>query len=444
MAEWISHLKRRLQSAPQPPDIAQQRSSRLFYALGESSWVAVDQLSANTYLAALMLYLGFSDSIIGALMSVSALVCVVQFLTISLSRRFHGKRMVVTVTSAQRLWMAFLFFIPFFPLSVELKMVLMVAVYFLFKTAISFGGPAASEWVAQMTPKRIIGRYLSAKDATAVGFQAVVLLVASVILDTYKTTQPLRAFGLLGIMVVVLCLFGFIAYMRVEDVEEETANIPKHKRERIWPQIVCCLKSPAFRTVMVMDCLWQISYYIASPYNASYSIKEMSLSFTFMSAVGFAGNFARILIARQMGKWADRTSMAKVLRWSLILFAIQYVIWILMRPEMATWMYLIMMAFSASGWSFIGVGLFGVKLELLPPGQRQVQFAVTAAISGLVGFIMSCIGGGLLDWLQKLDMSLNGMVIYPQQILNLLGVICVLLLCLYLKLVVERREKENE
>ena len=100
----------------------------------------------------------------------------------------------------------------------------------------------------------------------------------------------------------------------------------------------------------------------------------------------------------------------------------------------------LMSILSTTAWSFIGVGLFGVKLELMPEGERQVQFAVTAAISGVIGFGMSFLGGRLLVALEAQHMALFGLTIYPQQLLNLLGCACAAVMWLYLKNVVEPRE----
>ncbi|MEG2316555.1 MAG: MFS transporter, partial [Clostridia bacterium] len=343
----LTNIRRALTPRPPPPDIAEGRRSRALYALGEANWVTVDQLSTNTYLAALMLHLGFADGDIGTVMALSALVCVIQLLTLGRGGHYRGKRMVVAITSAQRLWMAFMYFIPFLPVSSTLKMVLLGGIYFLSRAAISFGGPASSEWVAQLTPMRIRGRYLGAKDATSVAVQAVVLLAAGMVLDANKASTPLRSFAILGLMVTGLCVLGFTAYMFTED-----RHSPKVDRaapsESIGAQLARCLGDRSFRIVLTLDCLWQITYYIACPYNASYSIKEMSLSFTFMSVVGFAGNIARIFIARKMGAWADRTSMAKVLRFSILLLGLHYITWTLMRSSVAYWMYILMALLSTT------------------------------------------------------------------------------------------------
>lgn len=441
MPKVFSGARRALSPRPVPPDIDQGAKSRMFYAIGEANWVAVDQLSANTYLAALMIYMGFADGDIGTIMSLSALVCVVQLLTLSLNRFFRGKKMVVALTSLMRLWMAFLYFIPFLPISTGVKPLLFVAVYFIARSMISFGGPAASEWVAQLTPMPIRGRYLGTKDATAVGLQAVVLLAAGMVLDRYKASEPLHAFAILGVMILGLCIVGYVAYMFAED-RKNPVPAASEPRQKMMPQIARCLRDRNFRILMTVDCLWQLTYYISCPYNASYSIKELGLSFTFISAVGFGANIARIFIARKLGAWADRTSMGRILRYTVFLLGLHHLVWAAMRPETAVGMYILMSVLSTTAWSFIGVGLFGVKLELMPEGGRQVQLAVTAAVSGVVGFVMSFISGRLLDAMQKIDMSLFGMVIYPQQILNLLGFCCTIIMCLYIKLVVEREEEK--
>jgi len=112
-----------------------------------------------------------------------------------------------------------------------------------------------------------------------------------------------------------------------------------------------------------------------------------------------------------------------------------------MRPSTAVPVYLVLLVFATIAWSFIGAGMFGIKLALMPEDKRPRQLAVTSAISGTTGFIMSFLSGQLLNYLQTLSMSIGGMVIYPQQILNGLGVCATMVLVVYLRRVMGREEE---
>lgn len=424
---------------PKPPHIQLHVRSRMSYALGEASWTSVDQLTAGTNTAALMLFLGFQDGFIGMVISVGALACIVQMLTLPLHSRFRSHRTVVTVTAAVRFLMPLLFLIPLLPADPGLKMAVFIVIYVGAKLLIAMGGPVASEWIAQLTPMSIRGRYFGAKDATCVVVQATALLLTGLILDKYKETAPVVAFQWVALFVFIFCICGLVGFLFTKDIPNRSYG--EKKRLSIVHEVKDCLDSRPFRLILISDLLWQVSFYVAAPFNSSYSIKEMGLSFTFLTVAGFASSIGRIFCSRFMGRWADRTSMTKALSTALLFYAGTYVFWILMRPSTAVPVYLVLLVFATIAWSFIGAGMFGIKLALMPEDKRPRQLAVTSAISGTTGFIVSFLSGQLLNYLQTLSMSIGGMVIYPQQILNGLGVCATMVLVVYLRRVMGKEEE---
>lgn len=99
---------------------------------------------------------------------------------------------------------------------------------------------------------------------------------------------------------------------------------------------------------------------------------------------------------------------------------------------------------SALGWSFAGIGLFGVQLELLDEGKRDIQLSILSSLSGAYGFLVSLAAGQLLDFLQKAEITLSGKRVYAQQFTNILGAWFLLLTIVFLKFKVQRRECQLE
>ena len=57
-----------------------------------------------------------------------------------------------------------------------------------------------------------------------------------------------------------------------------------------------------FRMAFFTNMLWLTAYYTAAPFNTSYQLGELSLSFTFLMVVGFLGNLARIAVTPAVGR----------------------------------------------------------------------------------------------------------------------------------------------
>ena len=63
--------------------------------------------------------------------------------------------------------------------------------------------------------------------------------------------------------------------------------------------------------------------------------------------------------------------------------------------------------FSAVGWSFAGIGLFGIQLELLNEEKRTLQLSILSSIGGVYGFLVSFVAGRFLSFLQQAGWSLS-------------------------------------
>ena len=78
--------------------------------------------------------------------------------------------------------------------------------------------------------------------------------------------------------------------------------------------------------------------------------------------VGFLGNLARIAVTPAAGRLGDRYGMACVNKYSLIGILLNFAFYAVAVPSNALVMTVFGSIFSALGWSFAGIGLFGIQL----------------------------------------------------------------------------------
>jgi hypothetical protein len=67
----------------------------------------------------------------------------------------------------------------------------------------------------------------------------------------------------------------------------------------------------------------------------------------------------------------------------------------------------------------------------------MIWLTLTSSVSGLFGFLVSVVGGSILNKLQHLDMNLFGQKIYAQQVLNLMGFIILVLAVIFIRYHIE-------
>lgn len=459
MTSYMIGRMRRIYFMAIPETKQDFKKSRVCYTVSDTAAQTIAQLSGGTFLATLMAYIGVSDANIGVITSLASLAALSQLFAMSYTRRLKKCKLFVCLTALQRILLAFLYFIPFLPINTSMKITLLVACYFIAQIFVQIGTPATQDWLASLVPSRLRGRYLSIKDSVAVCVVASTMLIAGVVLDYWKKSNLLVAFSILGAIIfilVVINVVGFslmkepkVSYLNKDGKEMHGALAKRAKKESIYDKPESLVKefkiafgARKFRLVFALNCLYMTSLYIANPFNASYQIKELNLPYTYIMVVGFLANILRISITPKVGKLGDKYGMARVLKYALSALGMYYLIMAFTVPGNARIMTVIGTLFSAVGWSFIGIGLFGVQLDFLSREHRMSQLTILLSISGAYGFLVSWVGGRILDVIQGLELTIGGVPIYAQQVLNIFGVCMIGVTVCFIKFVVQKEKIE--
>lgn len=456
---WLLGRFRKIYFMALPENETDYEKSRRYYIAGDSATQTVGQLAGGTFLVSLMLSVGFSDAQAGVLTSVATLAALFQLFTMRRINHLKKRKLFVCLTVLQKLYLALIFFIPLLPAGNGLKRFLLVAGYFFAQICAQIGTPATQDWLATLVPARLRGSYFSRKDAIAVFITVTVMLFSGILMDA--TAGPKQHVGFLinGGMILFLVLLNFWAFSCMKEPRTARLNAQgkeihgklrkKYQEEEdtkghgiLLAEMKEAFRSPDFRIAFIATLLWQTSFYCAAPFNTSYQLTELSLPFTFIMVIGFLGNMLRIAITPFMGKMGDRYGMAFLYKYTLMGILMYYIFFALAVPSNAYPMIIVGTVCSALGWSFAGIGLFGVQLELLDEKKRDLQLSILSSLSGVYGFVVSLVAGELLDFLQKARIPFMGHTLYAQQFTNVLGAFFLTLLILYLKVKVQKRERQ--
>jgi MFS family permease len=207
--------------------------------------------------------------------------------------------------------------------------------------------------------------------------------------------------------------------------------------QSIVSEIKDAFQDRKFRRVFILQSIYVTGLFICNPFNASYQINQLALPYTFIMLIGFIANLYRIYIAPKLGRLADKYGMAKVLKYALFALGLNLLTMAFTVPGNAYPMHVLGSFLSSTAWAFVGIGLFGVQLDFFRSEKRMIWLTILSALSGFMGFIVSIIGGNILDYLQSKDLSIFGIGIYPQQVLNVIGFTIMVLAVLYIKFFIE-------
>lgn len=454
---WFLGRFRRIYFMALPESEADYEKSRRRYIVGDAAAQTIVQLAGGTFLVSLMLSVGFSDAQAGVFTSIASLAALFQLFTMRMVNHLTKRKLFICLMTVQKLYLAFIFFIPLLPVPDSSRQLLAIAGYFVAQVCAQIGTPATQDWIASLVPARLRGNYFSRKDAVCVFVTVTMMLLSGVVMDATAGERQNMGFLLNGSMILILVLLNAWAFSCMKEPRQGELNdagkeihgklrakYPKREvvsNGSLITEIKEAFGSADFRMAFTLTLLWQTSFYCASPFNTSYQLGELGMPFTFIMVIGFLGNMLRIAITPLMGKLGDKHGMAFLYKYSLVGILLYFIFFALADPANAYPMVILGTVCSALGWSFAGIGLFGVQLELLDEKKRDLQLSILLALSGAYGFLVSFVSGCLLDFLQRTLILLPGKRLYAQQFTNLLGAFFLLVTIFYLKYRVQKRER---
>lgn len=438
------------------------KNSRICYTISDTAVQTIVQLSGGTFLAALMSACRIPEAQIGIITSLVSLAAISQIFLITYYKRIKKYKFLVCITAMLRFLFVLIYFIPLLSIRSSTKALFIVILYALAQIFVQIGTPASQDWIASLVPSRLRGRYFAIKDSIAVFVVSTTMLFMGILLDYFKSTNILLGFIFVGIFILILVVINVVTLSMMkeprvsyvnEDGKEMHGRLAKRNRQAevtkegngsgILSEIKEALQNRKFRKAFMVQGMYTLAFYIATPFTASYQINQLALPYTFIMLVNFLANLYRIFLSPKLGRLADKYGMAKILRYTLFALGLNLLATALTVPGNAYPMQIISSILASTAWAFVGIGLFGLQLDFFKNEKRMVWLTLTSSINGVLGFVFSVIGGILLDYLQKSPLTLGGVQIYGQQVLNFIGFIILVITVLYIRFRIETEKIET-
>jgi MFS family permease len=280
-----------------------------------------------------------------------------------------------------------------------------------------------------------------------------------IVVDRFPDDNHRQSFPIMGAVILALALLNTAAFLRMK----EARTLPKdaqgkemhgallrrydarqHSRKASTLQeIRSAFGHEGFRKALILNCIWNAAFYVAQPFNASYQLKELKLSYSLIMIITFGCSLIRVALTPAIGKRGDRRGMGRTLCHVFLLYILGNVFLMLAVPGNALPMFMASSLCTSISWAFIGIGMFCIQLELLDPRKRTLQMSIITALSGTFAFLVSALAGRLIDYLQSYPVRIANVQLYAQQVTNFLGILATAAVILYLWFIVCRVEKQT-
>ncbi len=413
------------------------KRSRASYMAQCSVEYFVSLLVTDAFLAKLLTHIGISDSLIGIISSFITMAFVIQLLSIFVIRlKASTKRIVMTFDTISIFFFMILYFLPFIPVSKEIKTALIMlsiliayagkylVISLLYKWANTYVDP--TKRASYSANKEIISLVSGMAFTAAIGH----------IIDRYEGLGNLEGgFLFIAISIFILNICNFICLLLIK---KEASSEHRADSEPFSTVLKYTLGNKNFRNVIVLTLLWDIARYFTMGFVGVFKTKDLMLSVFLVQIINIVANGFRVLISKPLGKYSDKYSYAKGFEFGLILALAGFVV--LMFTTNKTW-WLIIVFTILFNCSYAGTNQnsFNISYSYVDSKYIAQAMAIKNCIGGIFGFGASLLGSKVLDIIQSNGNMIFGIHIYGQQVLAGITVLVLIITLIFTKTVIAKQ-----
>ncbi len=385
--------------------------------------------TSGAFLAGYANFLGADDSFNGLIGAIPVLAGVMSLLSpLYFEKKERRKPLVVLLNFLHRFILGLMVLIPLIASGKSERLALLTVFYLVAYMAISFSNPAASAIQIDLTPENIRGRYFSKKESYFLAVGTLFTLVLGPVMDSYKAGgNQYGGFVIMFIIVLLLSFANGYFWLRIKEPDRVKSKTTFKLRQIVTMP----LKNLGFRKIIIFFILYNVGLQIGGPFFSVYMVTGLKLDYTYIMVMGMLFTIVDVILVRVWGRIADRKSWNFVLTYSILTLGIAHFSWFFVNGSTAFIMVPLLHILSGAGWAGLGISTFNIQFIYSPADGNTVYIGFNAALGGLMGFLGTLAGSGLLIVMQGMGLNLSGFMIGGMQVLFLLSGLTLMLSAAY-------------
>lgn len=395
-------------------------------------------LIGSDFIARITREIGINDSLTGIISSIVSLSCLVQLGALLLARKnFNTKITLVILDTLGFGAFSLLYLIPFLPLSLALKTVLLFSCVFFGYFLKYLLQAMYFKWANSYVDPHHRAVFGATKEMISLFTGVLFTFFASFVVDRFEGLDNIRgAFLFLSIAILILNIANLVSVCLIK-YEKPTSETGE--RRSFSDVMRNTVGNKDFRNVLILSMLWSCALYFTSGFLGSYRQTELGMSLFHIQIISNVACLARFVISRPFGRYSDKHSYAKGYRLALCLAAVMFLL--LIFTTKATWFFMI--AFMIlNQCTLAGTNSNGLNITYSYVSAEYVTeaFAIRSAVGGLCGFLSSLLAARVLATVQANGNMLFGIHIYGQQVLALVSFVLTVITIIFIRTVIEKQK----
>ncbi len=415
------------------------RRSRAAYITQCTVEYFITILIGSDFIARVTKAIGINDSLTGIIASIASLSCLAQLGALFVARkRFNTKRVVILLDTVGFAAFSLLYLIPFLPLTLMQRTVLLFACVLLGYLLKYFLYAMFFKWANSYVDPHHRAVFGATKEMISLATGIAFTFLAGYIVDRFESLDNTRgAFLFLSVTILILNVANFISICLIKG-EEKKAQADE-KQNSFADVMHNTFGNANFRNVLILEVLWACARYFTTGFLGSYRMTELGMSLFHVQIISNVACLARFLISRPFGRYSDKHSYAKGYRLALCIAAAMFFLMIFTTEK--TWFLMIaFMILNQCVFAGTNANALNITYSYVPAEYVTEAFAIRSAVGGLAGFLASLLAASILGRIQASGNILFGIHIYGQQVLSIVSLVLTVIAIAFLRIVIEKQK----
>lgn len=417
-------------------------ASRIFYyALSAVNYIAL-LLGSDVFLVDVLQYAGFGDGTIGIISSSLGFTSFVQILLLFIGHRIRRRKAIIMFgyTGVAAMF-ALMHVIAVAPADAQIKQFLIVACLLIGRLAVNFSSPVLEIFKYSFISYRERGTVSATNSTVSLATAIVFTLAIGKVRDYYREIGNVQQ-GLI-VTAFFLGIITFLTALSIAMIQDSSAETPGAKPVNGIKDVARhTLGSKSFLLMLLFNILWLMASSITNNFFGIYKLNELQYNLGTIQIFNTVSNIVAMVLARPMGKLADRRSHSLCLKFALMGHIVAFTTIAFTTPETA-WLVVVHAVISGIAGLVISSSFYNLLLEHTGPAYYMYGNALITCFGNLAGFAFSFFGAWLLETIQSAGNSLFGIRVYPQQILSAVSALMTLFLLAFAHFILTKLPKQK-
>jgi MFS family permease len=357
-------------------------------------WIALQQVFYIPYLKAL----GASDIEIGLGSSLPALCGgLIQLATPWAVAKFRTRKaIVVTMAFSQGLMyvpLALMWLLPRHPAIWGV-----IAAFSISTLAGGIHGPAWVDWMGDLIPRRMRGKYFGVRNRVFATIQLAVSVGGGLLLDrgggAFGKTMVL--FSAIWTVSFIFRTFSSICLY----IQYEPPYVPQHREKTLsFAQFIGSIWREQFGRFTICSCLLNFGANFSAPFFAVYMLQDLSYTYTTYTVMSMIPVLATIVVMPLWGRFIDRVGTVMPMKAFVVGIASLSLWWVFSANF---WWLAAVQMFAGVMWAGYGLASFNYSIEIVTPAKRVSSLAYANVLNSIAIGAGTAAGGAAAPLLPHL------------------------------------------